>query len=78
VAFDRQDLTEPFQSLDVSTPANVANLGVHPDSVARFLNILQSQYGLPTNAPQVGQFTRASVLNTAFARLDWAPATATA
>jgi hypothetical protein len=72
VAFDRQDLTEPFQSLDVSTPANVANLGVHPDSVARFLSILQAQYGLPAGARQVGQFTRASVLNTAFARLDWA------
>lgn len=71
VAFDRQDLSEPFQSLDVSTPANVANLGVAADSVARFLTILRSQYGLP-NTPQVGQFTRRSVLNTAFGRADWA------
>jgi hypothetical protein len=70
VAADRQDLSEPYQSLDVSTAANVQNLGVSPDSVARFLNILRAQYGLP-GTEQVGLFSRRSVLNTAFGRLDW-------
>jgi hypothetical protein len=71
VAADRQDLSEPFQSLDVSTPANVQNLAVNPDSVTRFLDILRREYGLGDGA-QAGLFRRRSALNTAFARLDWA------
>lgn len=71
VAFDRQDLSEPYQSLDVSTPGNENLLAVNKDSVARFIDILQRRYGVPTGAQQVGLFDRSSVLNTAFGRLDW-------
>lgn len=70
VAFDRQDLTEPYQSLDVSSPDKENLLAVNKDSVARFIDILRRSYGLPSG-DQVGLFKRSSVLNTAFARVDW-------
>lgn len=70
IAFDRQDLTEPYQSLDVSTPGNENLLAVNKDSVARFVDILTRKYGLPSGN-FVGLFKRSSVLNTAFGRVDW-------
>jgi hypothetical protein len=70
VAFDRQDLSEPFQTMDVRTAADEAQHNVARDSVERFVSILQSRYGLG-QGPQVGQFRRASVLNTVFGRADW-------
>ena len=70
VAFDRQDVTEPFVALDVANNADWARLQVSPDSVTRFINILRSQYGLPEGA-QTGVFNRGNSLNTIFARADW-------
>jgi hypothetical protein len=70
LAFDRQDVTEPFTALDVSSEADWARLQVHPDSVTRFLNILRAQYGLP-QGKQNGVFNRGNTLNTVFARADW-------
>ncbi|HYW52247.1 MAG TPA: carboxypeptidase regulatory-like domain-containing protein, partial [Gemmatimonadaceae bacterium] len=46
VAYDRQQVSEPFFTLDVATPADWNRLQVAPDSVTRFLNILRSSYGL--------------------------------
>jgi hypothetical protein len=70
VAYDRQDVTEPFVALSVENEADWARLQVHPDSVTRFLNILRGQYGLPTGQ-QNGVFNRGNTLNTVFARADW-------
>ncbi len=70
VAFDRQDVTEPFIALNVANEGDWARLQVSPDSVTRFLNILRNQYGLP-EGDQTGVFDRGNTLNTVFARLDW-------
>jgi hypothetical protein len=70
VAFDRQDVTEPFVALNVANDADWSRLQVAPDSVTRFINILRSQYGLP-EGNQTGVFDRGNTLNTLFARLDW-------
>ena len=70
VAFDRQDVSEPFFALDVANNADWSRLQVAPDSVTRFLDILRRNYGLPTGQ-QNGRFDRANTLNTLFARADW-------
>jgi hypothetical protein len=70
VAYDRQDVNEPFFALDVANQADWARLQVAPDSVNRFLDILRRQYGLP-GGQQSGRFDRANALNTLFARADW-------
>ena len=70
VAVDRQDLSEPFSTMDVRNPADETQYNVARDSVQRFVQILESRYGLP-QGQQVGQFRRASVLNTVFGRADW-------
>ncbi len=70
VAYDRQQVAEPFSTLQVETPADWSRLQVSPDSVARFLNILTRLYGLPSGQ-QVGSFDRANTLNTVFTRFDW-------
>jgi hypothetical protein len=69
VAYDRQQVAEPFSTLQVDNAADWARLQVAPDSVARFLNILSAQYGLPAGR-QVGLFDRSNTLNTIFGRLD--------
>jgi hypothetical protein len=70
VAYDRQDVNEPFFALDVANQADWARLQVAPDSVTRFLDILRRQYGLPSGQ-QNGRFDRSNALNTLFARADW-------
>jgi hypothetical protein len=70
VAYDRQQVAEPFSTLQVDNQADWARLQVAPDSVARFLDILTRQYGLPSGR-QVGTFDRSNALNTVFSRLDW-------
>ncbi len=70
VAFDRQNVNEPFFTLDVANQADWSRLQVAPDSVTRFLEILRRNYGLST-AQQTGRFDRANTLNTVFARADW-------
>ncbi|MFY7921876.1 MAG: carboxypeptidase regulatory-like domain-containing protein [Gemmatimonas sp.] len=70
LAYDRQQVAEPFSTLQVDNAADWSRLQVAPDSVTRFLNILTSQYGLPSGR-QVGTFDRSNALNTVFARLDW-------
>ncbi|AMW06635.1 hypothetical protein GEMMAAP_06945 [Gemmatimonas phototrophica] len=70
IAYDRQQVDEPFSTLQVDNDADWQRLQVAPDSVTRFLNILTSQYGLPAGR-QVGTFDRSNALNTVFGRLDW-------
>ncbi|MCU0627081.1 MAG: carboxypeptidase regulatory-like domain-containing protein, partial [Gemmatimonadaceae bacterium] len=70
VAFDRQDVSEPFLAMDVPNAAQEAQLQVSRDSITRFLDILRRNYGLPQGT-QVGQFTRGNALNSVFSRIDW-------
>lgn len=70
VAFDRQNVNEPFFTLDVANQADWSRLQVAPDSVTRFLDILRRSYGL-SSAQQTGRFDRGNTLNTVFARADW-------
>ena len=70
VAYDRQQVSEPFFALDVANSADWARLQVAPDSVNRFLNILRNSYGL-SSGQQTGRFDRGNTLNTVFARADW-------
>lgn len=70
VAYDRQQVAEPFSTLQVDNAADWSRLQVAPDSVRRFLDILTRQYGLPAGN-QVGVFDRANTLNSVFGRLDW-------
>jgi len=70
VAYDRQSVGEPFSTLQVDNAADWSRLQVAPDSVARFIDILRRNYGLPAGQ-QVGTFDRDNALNTVFARLDW-------
>ena len=70
VSYDRQQVAEPFFTLDVTNNADWSRLQVAPDSVTRFLNILRNTYGLPNNQ-QTGRFNRGNTLNTVFARADW-------
>ncbi|HEX2207768.1 MAG TPA: TonB-dependent receptor [Longimicrobium sp.] len=46
-------------------------LGVHPDSAARFLDIVSRVYGAPLEG-QVGRFARTQQSGSALLRLDWA------
>lgn len=71
VAFDRQNSNEPLAVADLRTPQDELEAQVSRDSVARFVDILQRRYGLPSSSPQIGVFSRTPVANTAFARLDW-------
>ncbi|HYW31296.1 MAG TPA: carboxypeptidase regulatory-like domain-containing protein [Gemmatimonas sp.] len=70
VAYDRQQVAEPFSTLQVDNAADWSRLQVAPDSVRRFLDILTREYGLPSDR-QVGVFDRTNALNTVFGRLDW-------
>jgi len=70
VAYDRQQVAEPFSTLQVDNNADWARLQVAPDSVARFLDILRRSYGLGSDR-QTGTFDRANTLNTVFGRLDY-------
>lgn len=70
VAYDRQQVAEPFSTLQVENNADWARLQVAPDSVKRFLDILRRSYGLSSER-QNGTFDRANTLNTVFGRLDY-------
>ena len=70
VAYDRQQVAEPFSTLQVDNNADWARLQVAPDSVKRFLDILRRSYGLSSDR-QNGTFDRANTLNTVFGRLDY-------
>ena len=70
VAYDRQQVAEPFSTLQVDNNADWSRLQVAPDSVARFLDILRRSYGLGSDR-QTGVFDRANTLNTVFGRLDY-------
>lgn len=70
IAFDRQDVNEPFFTMDVPTTQLQNQFQIAQDSITRFVDILRRNYGLPTGT-QFGQFDRGNALNSLFGRLDW-------
>lgn len=70
VAIERQDRDEPIFGLPAPGSTPDLSTGVHPDSVQRFLTILQNTYGV-TDEP--GRFTQTQDETSVFARLDWQP-----
>ncbi|MGB3852591.1 MAG: carboxypeptidase regulatory-like domain-containing protein [Tunicatimonas sp.] len=70
VAYDRQDAGEPMFIGDIDDAADEARLDIRRDTLQRFVDIARQQYGV-SDAPQVGEFSRETVANTLFARIDW-------
>ncbi len=70
VAVDRQDAGDPVFLTDINTPEDERRLGVSRDTLAKALDIVRRLYGV-SDAQQLGQFSRKTVANTIFARIDW-------
>lgn len=70
MAFDRQDAGDPVFITDINTPDDERRLGVKRDTLNKALDIVRRLYGV-SDAQQVGQFSRKTVANTIFARIDW-------
>lgn len=68
LAVERQDRDEPVFGVPAPGSAPDPSSDVHPDSIARFLDILQSEYGVEDRA---GRFTQNQDEWSVFARLDW-------
>ncbi|MEK6481933.1 carboxypeptidase regulatory-like domain-containing protein [Catalinimonas sp. 4WD22] len=70
VAYDRQDAGEPVFITDINNEADESRLGIRQDTLQKFINIAREQYGV-SDEQQVGEFSRTTVANTLFARVDW-------
>jgi outer membrane receptor protein involved in Fe transport len=70
VAVDRQDRDQPVFGSDVSSTDVAINTGIHPDSLARLLQIMQNVYGLDTAALR-GRFLQNQDETSVFAKLSW-------
>jgi hypothetical protein len=68
VAVERQDRNEPIFGLPAPGEEPDPSRRVHPDSVARFLDILERVYGV---TDQAGEVTQTQDEWTVFARIDW-------
>ncbi|MDP3774642.1 MAG: TonB-dependent receptor [Gemmatimonadales bacterium] len=67
---DRQDRDQPVFATDVSSDSIARNTGIHPDSLARLLSILQNTYGYATAGEQ-GKLIQTQDETSVFARVDW-------
>ncbi|MEX2570000.1 MAG: carboxypeptidase regulatory-like domain-containing protein [Gemmatimonadota bacterium] len=70
IAGERRQESAPTYVFDIQSPDDEVIVGIAQDSLARFLDIVQRQYGV-SSEPQVGAFTRRTVNNMLFGRLDW-------
>jgi outer membrane receptor protein involved in Fe transport len=70
IAWDRQDDARPLQIADIQSTADEKRLGIHRDTLSRFLGIARSKYGV-ANSPQTGSFDKKRHTDAAFVRLDW-------
>lgn len=70
VAYDRQDAGEPEFIADINNEDDERRLGIRQDTLQKALQIARDLYGV-SDAQQVGQFSRKTVANTLFTRLDW-------
>jgi hypothetical protein len=71
VSFSAQRRDDGLFALLPRTAAGYGAVGAHPDSVARFLDILRRGYGM--EAGQAGGYTRRRAGGSALVRLDWSP-----
>ncbi|WP_299672054.1 TonB-dependent receptor [uncultured Polaribacter sp.] len=68
--YERQDAGEPLNIADIQSEDDENRLGITQDNLDRFLTIGRTTYGL-SNSQQIGQFSRETVANNLFIRLDW-------
>ena len=68
VSFAAQRRTDALYSLTPSDPTALTGLGVSPDSVSRFLGILNSRYGV---SGRTGEFSRTGDALTLLGRVDY-------
>ena len=68
LAAERQDRDQPVFGLPAPGSTPDPDLRAHPDSVARFLNILSTVYGVEDRA---GEVTQTQDETTVFGRIDW-------
>ncbi|MBC8083580.1 MAG: carboxypeptidase regulatory-like domain-containing protein, partial [Hymenobacter sp.] len=69
-ALDRQDQSAPFFIADIKSDADANALNISRGMLDTVLNIARTKYGL-SSAAQTGEFSRKTLNNTFFARLDW-------
>ena len=74
VAYDRQDAGEPVFIADIregeGQEDDEQQFGIRLDTLRRFVQVARDLYGV-SDEPQFGEFSRETVANTIFTRLDW-------
>ncbi len=70
VAFDRQNETIPFQIAPVFNALQEQNFGITKANLEQLINVAKEKYGMK-NTPQYGDFSRETLANAFFTRLDW-------
>ena len=70
VAFDRQNETIPFQIAPVFNALQEQNFGITKANLEQLISVAREKYGMKST-PQYGDFSRETVANAIFARLDW-------
>ncbi|PWS27221.1 TonB-dependent receptor [Pedobacter yonginense] len=70
VGWDHQKDSRPLIIADINGPADEARFRITNTTLANFLSIAQTKYGV-ANSPQYGSFQKKRGSDAAFARLDW-------
>jgi hypothetical protein len=70
VGLDHQKDSRPLIIADINGAADEARFRITNDTLAKFLNIARSKYGV-ANSPQYGSFGKKRGSDAAFARIDW-------
>jgi hypothetical protein len=70
-SIDRQDRSNPIQSIQAPNEDIGFQFGIHPDSLQRVINILENVYGVQNAADQFGTFSQTNNQTAIFGRVDW-------
>ncbi|HSJ67251.1 MAG TPA: carboxypeptidase regulatory-like domain-containing protein [Anditalea sp.] len=68
--FDRQDAGEPVFLADIRSEDDERRFRIRKDTLDKFVDVARRLYGV-SNDQQLGEFSRKTVANTWFARIDW-------
>ncbi|MCH7402925.1 carboxypeptidase regulatory-like domain-containing protein [Belliella kenyensis] len=68
--FDRQDAGEPVFIGDIRNEDDELRLRIRKDTLDKFVDVARRLYGVGSEQ-QLGEFSRKTVANTFFARIDW-------
>lgn len=68
--FDRQDAGEPVFLADIRSEDDERRFRIRKDTLDKFVDVARRLYGV-SNDQQIGEFSRKTVANTWFARIDW-------